>query len=165
MTLYQAKVRVRRRRVAVAGSIACSTTERGAAIAPHAVEHADERRCRDRQRTAHEDDGQAAQHRQRRDGEQHAPASEPIAAERHDQRRQRRTRQPGADHGADPGRIEPARGEVQAEHDAGHAGRQGAQECGAVEESSIGHEFTAETRRRGEIQPQQVTAVPILLRK
>jgi hypothetical protein len=55
---------------------------RGATIASHAVDHADERRDCDRQRAAHQHERRAAQPREQRQRDQRAAPAQPIAAER-----------------------------------------------------------------------------------
>ena len=113
--------------------------EGGAAIPAHPVRHAEEGRDRERHEVVEEGEGDPADGG--RDCEQHqrATSSEPVAAERDQQRRHRTTREPRRDDDADVRRIERQRRQVQPQQHADHTDAERPHERGREEESAVGH--------------------------
>ena len=106
-TLYQAITWVRRSPGARRRQHRLLERERGAAVASHAVQHADERRDPDRERTRRPRERDAADGAERRQRDQEAAAAEAVAGEGRDQRGDRRAGETGGDHETDVGGVEP----------------------------------------------------------
>ncbi len=112
--------------------------QRGAAIPALPVQHAEERSGRDQRRVGGQARSDPAARTQQREHDQGATPAEPVAEERHRRHPEGRAGESGGDHQADRGGIEPQPGQVQAQQDADHPRRDGAQERRRIDEVAVG---------------------------